>query len=37
MAPKGNLFAKAKVKAAKVAEKKNDKLNITINGSSCCT
>ena len=33
MAPKGNLFAKAKVKAAKVAEKKNDKLNITINGS----
>jgi hypothetical protein len=29
----GNLFAKAKVKAAKVADKKNDKLNITIKGS----
>jgi hypothetical protein len=33
MATKGNLFSKAKDKAAKVADKKNDKLNITITGS----
>jgi hypothetical protein len=33
MATKGNLFAKAKDKAAKVADKKNDKLNVTVKGA----
>ena len=33
MAPKANLFAKAKVKATKTTAKKNDKLNILIEGA----
>lgn len=33
MATKGNLFAKAKEKGAAKAEKKNDKMNITVKGA----
>jgi len=33
MAPKGNLFSKAKDKASSNVKSKNDKLNITIKGS----
>jgi hypothetical protein len=33
MAPKGNLFAKAKEKGSSKTEKKNDKLNVVITGA----